>query len=123
MGDAELLEMLSRETGRRTPAVIDGVREMAASGEADPSRVESLRVEVHGLKGAAMVVGQTRLADLARELEQALADRAEAGTIPAELAETLVDATAAFREGATAASRGDPEPPSVQAGLAALAGG
>ena len=122
MGDADLLDMLATETERRAPVVIDGVREMAASGEADSDRVESLRVEVHGLKGAAMVVGQTRLADLARELEQALADRTEAGTIPTDLAEALIDATAAFREGATAASHGDPEPPSVQAGLAALAG-
>jgi len=114
--------MLATETERRVPAVIDGVREMAASGEADSDRVESLRVEVHGLKGAALVVGQIRLADLAREVEAALVQRTAPGTIPAELADKVATATAAMREGALAASRGEPEPASVEAGLGSFAG-
>ena len=123
MGDADLLQMLATETDRRAPSVIDGVKQLAESGESDSTKVEELRVEIHGLKGAALVVGQTRLADLAREVEVALVQRTAPGTIPAELGERVAAATAAFREGSLAASKGEPEPPSVEAGLAALAEG
>ena len=81
MGDPELLSMLAAEAERRTPTIITGLEELAASGEKDSARIEELRVEAHGLKGAALVVGQNRLADLARELEQFLAGCAETGRI------------------------------------------
>ena len=73
MGDTELLSMLAAEAGRRTPTIIDGLEALAASGEKDSARIEELRVEAHGLKGAALVVGQDRLADLAKRMEQFLA--------------------------------------------------
>ena len=58
MGDPELLSMLATEAERRTPTIITGLEELAASGEKDSARIEELRVEAHGLKGAALVVGQ-----------------------------------------------------------------
>jgi HPt (histidine-containing phosphotransfer) domain-containing protein len=115
--------MLASETERRAPAVIEGVKGLAASGENDPERIEELRVEIHGLKGAALVVGQPRIAELAREIEVALVQRIGPGTIPSDLADQVADATGALNEGAAAAARGEPEPPSVAAGLAALAEG
>ena len=122
MADADLLEMLASETDRRAPAVIDGVKRLADSGEAHSSKVEELRVVIHGIKGAALVVGQTRLAELAREIEVALVQRTAPGTIPADLADKVMDATAAIRDGALAASRGEPEPASIERGLAELSG-
>jgi chemotaxis protein histidine kinase CheA len=120
MGDPELLSMLAAEAERRTPTIITGLEELAASGEKDSSRIEQLRVEAHGLKGAALVVGQARLADLARELEQFLAGCVETGLIQPSSAGTLVAAASAFSEGAQAAAEGVGEPSSVRESLAAL---
>jgi HPt (histidine-containing phosphotransfer) domain-containing protein len=122
MGDPELLTMLAAEAGRRTPTIIDGLEALAASGEKDSSRIEELRVEAHGLKGAALVVGQERLADLAKELEQFLAGCVETGEIKPAVAATLVAGASAFNEGAQAAAEGVPEPSSVGESLAALSG-
>src|SRR5204863_8459536 len=63
VGDEELLSMLAAEAERRGPTIIDGIQELATSGKKDPDRIEQMRVEAHGLKGAALVVGQERLAD------------------------------------------------------------
>jgi chemotaxis protein histidine kinase CheA len=112
--------MLATEAQRRTPTIIDGLEELAASGRKDSARIEQLRVEAHGLKGAALVVGQTRLADLARELEQFLAGCAETGLIQPGSAATLVAAASAFSEGAQAAAEGVGEPSSVGDSLEAL---
>jgi chemotaxis protein histidine kinase CheA len=120
MGDPELLSMLAAEAGRRTPTIIAGLEELAASGEKNSARIEDLRVEAHGLKGAALVVGQNRLADLARELEQFLAGCAETGLIQPGSAGTLVAAASAFNEGAQAAAEGVGEPSSVGDSLEAL---
>lgn len=120
MGDPELLSMLATEAERRTPTIITGLEELAASGEKDSARIEELRVEAHGLKGAALVVGQNRLADLARELEEFLAGCAETGVIQPASAGTLVAAASAFSEGAQAAAEGVAEPSSVGESLAAL---
>ena len=120
MADPELLTMLAAEAERRTPAIITGVEELAVSGDEDSTRIEQLRVEAHGLKGAALVVGQDRLADLAREIEQFLARCVESGLIPAGSAGALVAAASAFNEGAQAAAEGVGEPSSVSDSLAAL---
>jgi chemotaxis protein histidine kinase CheA len=121
MGDPELLTMLAAEAGRRTPKIIDGLEELAASGEKDSARLEELRVEAHGLKGAALVVEQNRLADLARQIEQFLAGCVEAGEIKPGAAALLVAGASAFNEGAQAAAEGVAEPSSVGESLAALA--
>lgn len=120
MADPELLRMLAAEAERRSPAIITGVEELAASGDCDPARVETLRVEAHGLKGAALVVGQERLADLAKGIEQFLRNCVKSGRITPASAAAVVTATSAFTEGAQAAAEGVGEPSSVAESLEAL---
>jgi chemotaxis protein histidine kinase CheA len=121
MEDPQLLAMLAAEAGRRTPTIIAGLEALAATDEKDSARIEELRVEAHGLKGAALVVGQNRLADLAREMEQFLAACVDTGRIKPGAAAALVAGASAFNEGAQAAAEGVPEPSSVGESLAALA--
>jgi chemotaxis protein histidine kinase CheA len=121
VADDELLAMLAAEAGRRTPPLIEGLESLAASSEKDSGRVEELRVEAHGLKGAALVVGQDRLADLAKEIEQFLAGCVDTGVIQPGAAAALIAASSAFNEGAQAAAEGVAEPSSVGESLAALA--
>jgi chemotaxis protein histidine kinase CheA len=121
MGDDELLRMLAAEAARRTPTIIDGLEQLAGSGDKDSARIEELRVEAHGLKGAALVVGQNRLAELAKEIEQFLAGCVDTGQIKPGAAAALVAGASAFNEGAEAAADGVGEPSSVGESLAALA--
>jgi chemotaxis protein histidine kinase CheA len=121
MDDHELLAMLAAEAGRRTPTIIEGLEALAASDEKDSARIEELRVEAHGLKGAALVVGQDRLADLARAMEQFLAGSVDTGRIKPGAAAALVAGASAFKEGAEASAEGVAEPSSVGESLAALA--
>lgn len=116
----ELLNMLATESDRRLPAIRDALDRLAAAAEPDRDAVEALRVDVHGLKGAALVIGQQHLGDLARRAEDAVAARLGAGTIDGDLAARLRDAMDAFGEGAHAAAEGRDEPPSVAAAEAAL---
>ena len=120
MGDPELLTMLAAEAERRSPTIITGIEELAASGKKDSARIEDLRVEAHGLKGAASVVGKERLADLARLIEQFLARCVDSGRINPTGAAAVVTATSAFTEGAQAAAEGVVEPSSVSDCLDAL---
>jgi chemotaxis protein histidine kinase CheA len=122
MGDPELLNMLAAEAGRRTPAIIEGLEALAASDEKNSDQIEQLRVEAHGLKGAALVVGQGRLADLAKAMEEFLAACVDTGQIKPGAAAALVAGASAFNEGAEAAAEGVAEPSSVGESLAALAG-
>jgi chemotaxis protein histidine kinase CheA len=121
MAEDELLSMLASEAARRTPTIIDGLEQLAGSGEKDSARIEELRVEAHGLKGAALVVGQNRLADLAKGIEQFLAGCVDTGRIKPGAAAALVAGASAFNEGAQAAAEGVGEPSSVGESLAALA--
>jgi HPt (histidine-containing phosphotransfer) domain-containing protein len=121
MGDDELLRMLAAEAGRRTPPLIEGLEALAASGEKDSARVEELRIEAHGLKGAALVVGQDRLANLAKEIEQFLAGCVDTGRIKPGAAAALIAGASAFNEGAQAAAEGVSEPSSVGESRAARA--
>jgi chemotaxis protein histidine kinase CheA len=120
MADPELLTMLATEAERRCPTIITGVEELAASGEKASSRVEELRVEAHGLKGAALVVGQKRLADLAKLIEEFLAGCVDSGQINTASAAAVVSAASAFTEGAQAAAEGVGEPSSVRDSLQTL---
>ena len=95
-------------------------RKAAKSGKPDPEKVEEMRIEVHGLKGAALVIGQDHLGRLAERAEQLIAARASEGTIDPELANKLVEAMEAFQAGAEAAAKGEPEPQSVPDALVAL---
>ena len=122
MGDTDLLDMLASETDRRADTIIEGVEELAGSGKSDPARVEELRVEAHGLKGAALVVGQSRLGELAEQLEHFFAERADSGRIDPKEAAIAVAAVSSLDEAAKAAAEGGSEPPSVSESLARLAG-
>lgn len=122
MAQGELLEMLASETDRRSATIIAGVEDLARTGSSNPELVEELRVEAHGLKGAAMVVGQARLAELAERIEAALVSRRDDGGIDMGLASRLVAACSALLEGARAAAEGLGEPATVGESLAALAG-
>jgi len=112
--------MLATEADRRSPEIIAGVEALATSGEKDPERIERLRVEAHGLKGAAQVVGQDHLADLAARIETYLAASIKSGRIKPGSAATVVAAASAFNEGAHAAAEGVGEPSSVRESLTAL---
>ena len=120
MAEPELLSMLATEAERRCPTIITGVEELAASGEKDSGRVEELRVEAHGLKGAALVVGQERLAELAKLIEEFLAGCVDSGQINTANAAAVVSAASAFTEGAQAAAEGVGEPSSVRDSLQTL---
>ncbi len=112
--------MLAKEADRRVPAVKKGLRKLAKASKPDPDKVEELRVEVHGLKGAALVIGEDHLGRLAERAERLLAARTDDGTIDAALAARLSEAMDAFREGSQAAADGEPEPDSVPESLVAL---
>ena len=88
------------------------LKELAKGSGPDPDVVEELRVEVHGLKGAALVTGEQRFGRLAERAEQLLAANAVGGALAPELAAPLTEVDA-FQAGADAAAAGEPEPPSV----------
>jgi HPt (histidine-containing phosphotransfer) domain-containing protein len=120
MNDPELLTMLAAEAERRSPTIISGVEELATTGDKNSGRIEELRIEVHGLKGAALVVGQERLAELAKLIEKFLASCVDSGRINPTNAAAVVTATSAFTEGAQAAAEGVGEPSSVGDSMEAL---
>jgi chemotaxis protein histidine kinase CheA len=122
MGDTDLLDMLASETDRRAATIIEGVEKLAGSGKADSAQVEELRVEAHGLKGAAMVVGQSRLGELAERLEHFLAERIDSGRISPKEAATAVAAVSSLDEAAKAVAEGGSEPPTVADSLRRLDG-
>ena len=113
--------MLAAEAERRSPAIIGGVEELIASSSKESERIEELRVEAHGLKGAALVVEQERLADLAKRMEIFLAGAVDSGRIAPADAAKIIAAASAFSEGAQAAAEGVSEPSSVGDSLVALA--
>lgn len=121
-GDLKLLELLSAESKRRAPVILEGAS-AAADGPVDTSTIEAMRGEAHGLKGAAAVVGQPRLADIAAAVETRLTAAAEAGELPAEEARTISSAIEAYRAGADALVAGEPEPGAVATALDNLAAG
>lgn len=112
--------MLASEADRRVPAVRSGLRRLEELDSPDPGAVEEIRTEVHGLKGAAMVIGEDQLGRLAERAEKLLAARVEPGTIDAGLSHRLIAAVDAFHEGAAAAAEGRPQPDSVAQALGAL---
>jgi chemotaxis protein histidine kinase CheA len=120
MADTDLLDMLASETDRRAGAIIAGVEKLAGSGESDSARVEELRVEAHGLKGAAMVVGQSRLGELAEQLERFFSERIDSGRIEPKEAAAAIAAVSSLDEAAKAVAEGGPEPPSVAESLRRL---
>jgi chemotaxis protein histidine kinase CheA len=122
MAETDLLDMLASETDRRAGTIIEGLEELAGSGKSDSARIEELRVEAHGLKGAAMVVGQSRLGELAEQLERFFVEHIDSGRIDPKEAATAVAAVSSLDEAAKAVAEGGPEPPSVAESIRRLGG-
>jgi chemotaxis protein histidine kinase CheA len=109
----ELLDMLAAETDRRTDNICDGIKQLISSGQPDSKQVEALRVEVHGIKGAALMVGQHRLAKVGAWVEDTLADHIDSGVIEKDLGNQIIDYVKAIQDGAHAAAKGEDEPSSI----------
>ena len=83
--------MLAAEADRRVPPLQKSLEKLAKGSKPDAEAIEELRVEVHGLKGAALVIGEQRLGRLAERAEQLLSASEKEGTLDAELAGKLSD--------------------------------
>jgi HPt (histidine-containing phosphotransfer) domain-containing protein len=117
----ELLITLVDEGRRRYGRLADGARRASEGGPGAHDELEELRTEAHALKGAAAVLGQTRLFELGRALETELIAAIEDGTLPRAKAEAIDRGARAYVEGAKAAAEGHAEPPSVIASIEDLA--
>jgi chemotaxis protein histidine kinase CheA len=119
----ELLVSLVDEGRRREGRLADGAQRAtdAEPGDAARATLEEIRTEAHALKGAAAVVGQTRLFELARALEDLLVDAIAAGSLSQRRAAAIADAAHAFVEGAVASADGASEPESVRHSIDNLA--
>jgi chemotaxis protein histidine kinase CheA len=119
----ELLVSLVDEGRRREGRLADGARRSidAESGDEVRAALEEIRAEAHALKGAAAVVGQTRLFELARALEDLILDAIAAGSLSQRRAEAIANAAHAFVEGAAASADGVGEPESVRDSIDQLA--
>jgi HPt (histidine-containing phosphotransfer) domain-containing protein len=116
----DLLVTLVDEGRRREGRLGSGARQASEGGPDARATLEELRTEAHALKGAAAVLGQTRLFELGRALEDELAAAAEEGSIAKGKAEAIGRGAQAYVEGAEAAANGAAEPPSVMASIEAL---
>ncbi len=117
----ELLLTLADEGKRREGRLAEGARQASEGGPGARDALEELRTEAHALKGAAAVVGQTRLFELGRALEDKLVAAIEDGSISRDQADSIARAAHAYVEGAEAAAEGGAEPPSVMASIDDLA--
>jgi chemotaxis protein histidine kinase CheA len=113
VSETELLDMLAAETDRRTDTICSGIKQLISSGDPDTKQVEAMRVEVHGIKGAALMVGQHRLAKVGAWVEDNLAARIDSGLIEKDLGERMIEYVTAIQDGAHAAAKGQDEPASI----------
>jgi HPt (histidine-containing phosphotransfer) domain-containing protein len=117
----ELLISLVQEGRRREGRFAEGTSRAIGGGEGAPEALEELRAEAHALKGAAAVVGQPRLFELAKALEDLLLDAIAGGSLSQRRAEAITRAAHAYVEGAEAAASGAAEPDSIRASMDDLA--
>jgi chemotaxis protein histidine kinase CheA len=119
----ELLVTLADEGRRREGRLADGAQRAIDAEPGDDARaiLEEIRAEAHALKGAAAVVGQTGLFELARALEELLVDAIAAGSLSQRRAAAVATAAHAFVEGADASADGASEPESVRNSIDNLA--
>lgn len=111
--DAELLSSFAEEARRRCDVIVAGVA-------TETTDFETMRMEAHALKGAAGALGLRRLAELAGLMESDLADAKKTGSIRGGRTHQIADAAKALSEGASAAAKGEEEPPDVGRSLAQL---
>src|SRR5713226_3744404 len=117
----ELLVTLVDEGRRRYGRLSDGARLASEGGPGALEELEELRTEAHALKGAAAVLGQTRLFELGRAIEAELVAAIEDGALSRERAEAINRGARAYVEGAEAVAKGAAEPASVNASIEDLA--
>lgn len=118
----ELLISLVDEGKRREGRLVGGAHRATGEGEGTAEALEELRAEAHALKGAAAVVGQPRLFELGRALEDALLEAIEgSGRLTQRRAGAVERAAHAYVEGAEAIAAGAAEPPSIRASIDDLA--
>jgi chemotaxis protein histidine kinase CheA len=118
----ELLISLVDEGKRRESRLAEGAHRATGEGEGTAETLEELRAEANALKGAAAVVGQPRLFELGRALEDALLDAIDgSGRLTQRRADAVERAAHAYVEGAEAIATGAAEPPSIRASIDDLA--
>lgn len=118
----ELLISLVDEGRRRVDRLADGAHRATSGTEGTAEVLEELCAEAHALKGAAAVVGQPRLFELGRALEEALVNAIDgSGRLTLRRARAVERAAHAYVEGAEAAAKGAGEPPSIRASIDDLA--
>ena len=111
--ESELLASFAEEAKRRCDVIAAGLA-------TETNDFETMRMEAHALKGAAAVVGLRRLAELAGLMESDLDEAKKTGTIRGGRTHQIADAAKAIAEGASAAAKGEEEPPDVGRSLAQL---
>ena len=117
----ELLISLVDEGRRREGRLTEAAKRATGGHDAAPAALEELRAEAHALKGAAAVVGQPRLFELGKALEDLAMDAIAGGSLSLRRAEAVERAAHAYVEGAEAAAGGQKEPPSIATSMDDLA--
>jgi two-component system chemotaxis sensor kinase CheA len=96
--DARLLQIFRQEAGERLDAMVSTLLQVEA-GAGDPESVRELFRHAHSLKGTAGMVGLEPIAQVARSIEDVLAEARASGELDAAAAEPLLRATDAIRAG------------------------
>lgn len=117
----ELLISLVDEGRRREGRLAEAAQRATGGKEGAEAALEELRAEAHALKGAAAVVGQPRLFELGKALEDLAMDAIAGNSLSLRRAEAVERAAHAYVEGAEAAATGEAEPPSIRASMDDLA--
>ena len=118
--EARLRKLFAEETARRAEVVIEGCEMVAEDAVHTPELLDSMRAEAHGIKGAAAVIGQSALAELAGRIEVLLAERRSSGLLESEMASRIADATRTLEEASAALARPQGEQPDLGAAIASL---
>jgi chemotaxis protein histidine kinase CheA len=118
--EARLRELFAEETARRAEVVIEGCEMVAEDAVHTPELLDSMRAEAHGIKGAAAVIGQSELAELAGRIEVVLGERRSSGLLEPEMASRIADATRTLEQASVALAGRQGEQPDVDAALASL---
>jgi chemotaxis protein histidine kinase CheA len=108
--EARLHELFADETARRAEVVIEGCELVADDAVHTPELLDSMRAEAHAIKGAAAVIGQSRLAELAGRIEVLLAERRGSGLLEPRLAVRIAAATRTLEEASVALAEQRKEP-------------
>lgn len=119
--ESALWEMFSNEARERTGRIVEELGR-ATEGEAAAEDLMAARAEAHTLKGAAGLMGQERLYELAERIERRLREMVEAGAVDAGVTAALIEATEAFLAGTEAAASGAELPSEVVRSIESLAG-